>query len=414
MNSLKQKVKFFLEGGIDKVYSGTDFYVDPLDGDDDASGNSYCPLKTLQEVADRMHRKTIVGEVNIFLRSSTTESVYLFADLPYLTFVNIIGERTRLAGGVITGFSNFNPVTKQECTLTDSNFSEDFASYEDMLIVLESGPHQGAAAFIHKGAFNSTTVSPFYKKNPSSVIVPSVGDKYCIYSLPEINGRVMGSSEIGFVSLENLKVVGVDDYVDPIEWKGGSICARYCHIVGGDNHIFVEQGADGYFFGCLLAAHVRAYNAGRIYLGACLIDGNSTSPTADGAGSEVVVLMPCVAHGINNHLGARNRGMVRIDTNGSYFVVGQNYGLVASSETFVELRGKLFGRDIQTCGVVIGSGAAVHYAINCVPDLVKDPQTGTMPTKQVDVGGITKNYSDFTSAAGCINQNNLSRMIPLY
>lgn len=419
---------------LNHTFPTRDFYVADY-GDDSALGDVSHPVKTLTEVARRLHRQLIETAVNIYLLTDITDSPCFYLDIKnyYTSYIWIHGTKTLIGSGSFTSVQKYvvptpNSSTRSDQQITDSNLPVSWTAsgFVGKIIYITSGPNSGSYAWVYQDlGSKKAIVSPFFNPLTYSRVDPEVGDTYSVYSLSKLSGSLMGSCE-GSIYVENVDIdTGVPNPgIEPVDWSRGRIGFFGCRINGNDTypvpvdsyggHFIISGGGSASSFGCYISTHVRAFNGASHYVSCCVFDKWGTAPTADGGGSVVSIYGPCVGYGEQTFPQARNKGRVIVETGAWYMAANQTTGLWARVDCDIILQGKVWGFGITDNGVFMGSGANVYYAANMEPDFVNNTVGPTYPTKQIDLGGTTKNFSDLSNSAGVYNSTSDAKMVPLY
>lgn len=411
----------------DKVYPSRDFYIDPVLGADKNSGTQGNPIKSLDEVARRLHGHNIPGQVKLYLLNNTIDVATFTVDTGWSGLVEIRGVRTLIDSGEITAIQNYNIATKADQRITDSTLPTSWtdSGFIGKMIVLTSGDNEGSYAWVHEDlGSKEAIVSPFYNPSTGGWIEPIVGDTYSVYSLTKVSGAILGRAGFNGLALYDLHIEFDENaWVDPLYINGGWFYMYGCLIDGMDDagdpndaygHLMLNEGCVGYIYGSWIKAHIRSNSGSYLSLGCNLFTGWGTAPTADGGDSTVNIILPCTGYGEQTFLQARNSGKAIIETNSWYMVANQAYGLYVRDNGTAQLKGKIWGYGITDFGVHMGADATVTYATDQIPDLVNDPVTPTYPTSQIDLGGVSISFATITNTSGAENISNGAQIVPSY
>jgi len=412
----------------------TSYYVSSQ-GDDSNDGSIHSPLATLTAVAKKLYGKYIEGGVDIYLLDDITDSPCFYLDIEkfYASYVWIHGTKTPIGSGSFTAVQKYvvptpNSSARQDQQVTDSNIPVSWTAsgYVGKIIYLTSGVNSGSYAWVYQDlGSKKAIISPFFNPFTYTQVDPEVGDNYTVYSISTMTGSFRGGGK-GDVYIENINIDtgNPNPGIEPIEWVGGSLGVYGCRVNGHDTypipvdsyggHMIISQSGSCSSYGSYISTHVRAFTGGTHYLSCCVFDKWGTAPTADGGGSSVFIYGPCVGYGEQTFPQARSRGRVVVETGAWYMAANQSTGLWARVDCDIILQGKVWGFGITDQGVFMGSGANVYYAANMIPDFVNNTVGPTYPTKQIDLGGTTKLYSDMSNSAGIKNTTNDAKMVPLY
>lgn len=412
------------------IVNSTNYYVSNS-GNDANPGSLLLPKKTLSAVALEFYGKVINGVVNIYLLDSITDSPYFDLDIyrQYTSYVYIQGTKTLIGSGSITALQQYAlPPTFEDQQITDDNLPTSWTAsgFVEKIIYLTSGANSGSYAWIYQDiGLKTAIVSPFFNPSTYQQISPDIGDTYSVYSIPKLSGSLLGTNK-GSVYVENIDIdTGVPNPgIEPVSWSGGDVTFFGCRINGNDTypsppssyggHMIISKSGICTSYGCYISTHVRAFTGGTHYFGSCLFSGYGTAPTADGPGSSLSILTPCVGYGEQTFLQARNGGKVVVESGAWYMAANQAAGLWVRVGCEMVLQGKVWGFGITTVGVFMGSGADIYYGAEMIPDFVNNVVGPTYPTKQVDLGGTTKLYSDMDNSTGIYNTTNDAKIVPLY
>lgn len=411
----------------DRPYPNMDFYVDPILGNDKNRGTQGNPLKTVNEVANRVHGHNIPGLINIHLSSDTTEVATFTMDTAWSGLINIIGIRTLIDSGEITTIQNYDIVAKEDQIITDSTLPVSWtdSGFVGKLIVLTSGDNEGSYAWVWEDlGSKEAIISPFFNPQTGGWIEPLAGETYSVYSVTKITGAVIVRGGINGVALYDTHVKFDDSFgIDPIYINGGYFYLFSSMIEGLDDpgdpndpygHVSLNEGCVGYAFGSYIKAHIRSNSGSYFSLGCCIFSGWGTAPTADGGGSKVSLILPCVGYGEQTFLQARNDGGCLIEEGAWYMVANQSYGLYVRDNCRAQLKGKIWGYGITDFGVYMGANSTVTYTPNNRPEFVNDPVAPTYPTAQIDLGGVSILYTDITNTDGAENISNGAKIVPAH
>lgn len=409
--------------------SNIDYYVDPINGDNNNNGDIANPVKDLFEIAARVHGHLIKNcAITVNLLGDVQEIPDFFIDSNYGGIVSIKGQRTLIGSGSITALQTYNLTTKEDQRITDSGIPVSWtdSGFVGGMIVLTSGINQDAYAWVHSdlGA-NQAIVSPFYNPNTGTFVEPQVGNTYSIFSLTKITGGINGKGGLNGLALYDLHIE-FDEvaWVDPIYINGGYFYMYGCIVDGLDDpgdsgdpygHFSLQEGCVAYVYGCWIKAHLRANSGSYLSLGCNLYTGFGTAPTADGGGSVVNISLPCTGYGEQTFLQSRDGGgLILVSSDSWYMAANQTYGLYCRDNGKMQLKGKVWGYGITDYGVKMGANSTILYEDGMQPDFVNNPIGPTYPTTQVDLGGVSIAYDDLLNTQGVENIANGTKMGFIY
>ena len=406
---------------FDLVKNPHNFYIDNIKGDDTNLGAINSPVKTLNEIANRLHGKKIDNLVSIHLLTDITDSPKFSCDITDNGLIQIFGTKTLIASGSITKFQTFNKNARSKQILADSKIPS-FIPYIGKRIELGlKSSNPGCYAFIYQdNKSNSAIIGSFWDPVNYQVITPQVGDQYNIYSLSKINGCIDSESKWGAFVIYDCEIDYVSgSWVNNLDVSSGTLYAIGCIIDGKDQypvitdygHIYIQQSSYAYFYGCWIKAHLRAFTGSEIYIGGCMFSGWGTAPTADGGGSLIYVTNQCVGYGEQSFLQARQRGEVIVGA--EYISFDQSMGLSVGNGCNALIDAPVWGAGITDYGVFIAVGGRIGYSANCIPNFVNNSLGTTFPTQQVNIGGVIKNFTDLNNSTGCANTANGTYITPL-
>jgi len=240
---------------LDAWLNQSDWYVDPVAGDNENDGTAGTPLATLSEFTRRMRGQIIPIAVTIHMLGDNTDD-HVVLDVRVPLGLTIQGIRTVIATGTLTGVVAYNhtPATAAYGTITDT--SQNWATLVGERVILTNGANAGAWAWVLKDlGTGQCIVSPWVASSGFAEITPAVSDGYEVVTQSGLTALLAINPVYPLTIMDveiqdNAALSGIGGAYS----QGGSLVFRGCKLMAdnsGGSNIGGESGAFLGVTGCL-------------------------------------------------------------------------------------------------------------------------------------------------------------------
>lgn len=375
------------------------WYIAPTTGNDANDGaTSGTPIKTFAEFHKRIGANLVPGVTVTLLEDCAENFVFDATSGAFDEFAFILkGTQTQVDTGTISAtqaYSTSAGGVGADGTITDSSKADAYwSTHTKQLIVLTSGAHSGAFAWVTKNlGTKKCRHTPFYDPATFGLCDPAVADTYALFTLTAISGAPKFRSA---VVLEDL---WFDTNTFPSFDTGSRVTTMRCRFSNG---VFV--GSMSRATGCLFdtydwtlfdtSAHTSFNACG--FVGA----GLTVYPPAF-ASIDLMCIVDTKANPVAPYLG----GTLFVNAPLGFFDTPAGSGLILAyaGPGLVHLAAKIFGTGnaAQTALLYVGGGTrVVAQAAANLPNNLAGPVAFAL------IGGTTKTLANLQSA-GYQNPNN--------
>lgn len=415
-------------GGGSGALSQSDWYVDPVSGDDDNDGaTAATALRTWGEYAERVGGNVVVVAQTVNILNDIAEDLRVSAT--YTQGLTIQGQRTTLLSGTVSGAAAWDGTTSPVTpgTLTDLTLPGDWtdsgpggSSLVGKMIVMTSGTHVGKTGWILADIGGKTArISQLIDVFTFGTGTPGVGDTFDVVDLTSVTGQlIIGEIGSSFIDAEDLDIDPAGGFIAPFDILGGNFSSGTCKYTGGS---FVARvlNATGTLVGSLFVDTTLDISASPdIPIFCCsFIDSRIR---VESTGLIMGLVCPCQKAGgalsTANFLVVNTGGRIAIGTVGVVGVVGQTSGTAAAqinpSGQIDVVAGSVFFTVGQTAGegISIDSYGHAHWPAGSTAGAVYDFDVSGLAVEW-SIGGVTT-----TSAAlggpGSITAANNAGAVP--
>ncbi len=246
---------------IDNDYFATKpaFWIDEVDGDDEALGTSAgVPIRTVTELMRRIRGRILRQATTVTVIGSITEdhTVSGFAMLGLYTYLRFVFTPTVVRSGTIATYNALNASAKTLPDLSDAGVA-DWTTHRQMRLVnTTAGARSGAIAWTTKNLQSSNQITTEWAKTTfvshpyvsGSATPPNAGDTYEEQSLPTMS----------------------TSFVDVDGPLGTSVIFDGCDLTGDTvfSTLTIQSKATVFCFGCRTTA--TTHFASDVYMQNCL------------------------------------------------------------------------------------------------------------------------------------------------